>query len=87
METECSFPSECIIFSTIVIDYSFAAHKVIISSLKVCRLNIREVREDQVPGHWGGNSRAFGIGFSPTPTHSELATTTLQPSQPNPSSL
>ena len=33
-----------IIFSTIL-DYSFAAYKTIIFSLKVCGLNIREVRE------------------------------------------
>ncbi len=60
-----------IIFSTII-DYSFAAYKVIIFSLMVSQLNIREVREGEVQGHWGANSRAFSIGFSPTPTQLEL---------------
>ena len=51
-----------IIFSTLI-DYSFAANKVIVFSLKVCRLNIREVRRGDFPGHWGGNSWAGGIGL------------------------
>ncbi len=66
-----------IIFCTII-DYSLAAYKVIIFSLKVWRLNIREVRGGDVPGHWGGNSYAFYIGFPPIPTHPELP----QPSNP-----
>ncbi len=55
-----------IIFSTIT-EYSFATYKVIIFSLKACWLNIREVRGGEVQDHWGGNSCAFGIGFSPLP--------------------
>ncbi len=63
-------PQAHIIFSTI--DYSIAAYKVIIFSLVVSRLNIREVRGSEVQGHWGGNSCAFGFGFSSTPDHPEL---------------
>ncbi len=62
------------------VGYSYAACKVIFFSLKVCRLNIREVRGGDVPNHWGGMLRAFGIGFSSTPTHPPtLPTQSLQP--------
>ena len=50
------------IFSTII-DYSFEAYKVIIFSLKVCRVNIREVREGEVPGHWRGIYVLLVLGF------------------------
>ncbi len=49
-----------IIFST-TIDYSY--NKIIIFSLKVCQLYIREVRGGEVQGHWGGNSWSGGIGL------------------------
>ena len=55
-----------VIFSTII-DHSFAAYKVIVFSLKVCRLNIKEVRESEVLGHWGGNSCVLVLGFCPLP--------------------
>ncbi len=32
------------------------------------RLIVREASRGEALGHWGGNSHAFGIGFSPTPT-------------------
>ncbi len=69
-------------FSTIL-DYSLAAYKAIILSLKVRRLYSREVRGGEVQGHWGGNSCAFVLGFPPLPPTRNyiptLPTESLQP--------
>ncbi len=71
-----------IIFRTII-DYSFAAYRVMIFSLKDRQLNIRETRKVTFRANGEGIEVLSVLGFPHS--HPPRTNTTIQPSQPNPS--